>query len=253
MRIKELYKWQMPVVLKSMAVYCLMIILIFIFFGAIFAITVSSSGEAQSFGMTTSMNSFVYMFVMGIVCYAEGFKFSLCNGVSRKTIIVTSIFTYASAAFLLSLFEILSTLVLGAIAAGLGIGDFLTENMFEMLFKNYPADAFLQILSNFLITFLGLILISFVGVFISALNGRMSTRTRLLVYIGVPAILFLGLPLTFKVLTAPIREFFTEMFVSLFNFISASPITGGATMLLLIVVFWTLSYLCIRRAPLKTV
>ncbi|MFZ2538193.1 MAG: hypothetical protein WAX04_04760 [Oscillospiraceae bacterium] len=235
MKTKELYLWQMINIKKSL----------YIFYSIIYAIYVVSfliskiSGDIHVGGMGVS--SGVFMLVTGIVFFGETFKFGLCNGVSRKTIIVTQVVTLLSLSLAMTLIDTINAWLFSLIVDVNDTSGFYafyhSKNVFELI----------------LWTFGIYLLFGTIGHFIATLNSRLTKFMKMLVYIPISVLLVVGLPLGISVLSASAKETLFKFISNVFTYLKASPYNMMLVAIIIAVIVYLLSILLVRKAPLKTV
>lgn len=249
MRIKELYKWQLQrSLMPAFWVYSGIIFLVYAIMFTSFGIFMSDAGEI-------SINSTIFfVFTMGIAGFIEQFKFAICNGISRKTIMVSSILSYSTLVLMITVIELAMEWLFRGAGYVFNLEGIKFLSFSNILFSNYNfSSAFVGELMGFITSLCVSLAIIFLGYFMGTLNQRMSKPVKLIVYIGTPVLLVVILPLLFQLFSPAAKEWFFELVSNIFKFVSASPARVSFTALGAAVVLCGFSFLCIRRAPLRTI
>lgn len=234
MKIKELYLWQMINIKKSLYIFYSIIYAIYLFSIVILKIT----GNPRVGGMDVS--SVIYLFLAGLIFFGETFKFALCNGVSRKTILITNVFTTLSLTAAMTLIDIFNRWFFCFIA---GLDD---TTIFNYVYRGG------NLISRIICTFGVYMLFASIGYFIGGLNSRMGKMLKLLVYITLPVLIIVGVPLGISILSETAIQSLGKFFSNFFSYITASPYNMFLVAIVSSVVFYIFSVFLVRKAPLKT-
>lgn len=197
----------------------------------------------------------IYLFVFGIITASYILEISLANGTSRKTTFLGELAGGISVSVIFSVTCLLLDLVYAFVCL-LVKGDF-SLNLFSY-FEMYKLEK--SFISGVLVEFL-LIMKNFAyffgGLFIGMLYYRMSRRTTIAVSVGVPCLLFIGLPFGVGLYSGwyynkhgeePSFDMITDRLTEIF---SAYPLALLLEVLCAAVLV-LLTFLLLRKAPLKS-
>ena len=204
-------------------------------------INVSSSGLEAA--------SMIFLFVAGLNSFRVPFLFFLVNGVSRKTMYKSTIISFTIVSAIMAVVDTLSGLVFYRLA------DYVT--IFEQIYgPRYGIEAFqynLQfIIERFIWLFSIYVLAIFIGYFVTVLYYRMDIIWKYIVSIGVPALLFLGMPIIGDVTDGKVFIFIAETFLKTMGLWNGhNPYISMLSFVVSTVVFAVLGYLLTRRATIK--
>lgn len=152
----------------------------------------SEEGEHYLVSGITAASA-IFIFIVGLNSFTENFRFSLQNGVSRKTLFLTRLATAGATALLMGLVDqIFHSLI--AVAGKMASSTWLSVSLFQQL---YPRASGNPIQGFFLSVVFGFCLLLFmanVGYAIVMLFYRLNKLGKVLVGAGVPALLIFGVP-----------------------------------------------------------
>lgn len=155
----------------------------------------------------------IFLFVMGLNAFKAQFRLFLQNGLSRKTL-----FT----GFIVGLAILATAMTLIDLAFGWFRGLFVSyESMymerFGSLYTN--GNSFKALADELLWSFLAYVTAGMTGFFITSLYYRMNKALKLIVSIGVPALIFIVIPLIDGLYTkGAITAFFVNIFAFAYGF-----------------------------------
>ncbi len=197
--------------------------------------------------VSTTISAGIYFFVIGIVYSHHNMRVGLANSISRKSIFNGTIL----AALLLSILAAIINFAAGRIITLLNTQSVtLYEWLSSSMYLNQPSNGVIYILAYLLNGIVTSLLAFLTGWFIGSAYYRMNRGLKIAVSIGVPALLFIGLP----ILSAQSSAFsaaLSTIFKTILNFVTLSPFYLTLFLLALCVVFTLLSWLLLRRAPVK--
>lgn len=248
---------------------------VIIFYGVVVALfliqlliaTLLHSDSASSGGMESA--STIFLFVVGLNAFKTQFRLFLQNGLSRKTL-----FTGFAAGLVL----LAAAMTLIDLAFGWFRGLFVSyESMYMERFGSLYADgsSFKALAEGLLWSFLAYVTAGMTGFLITSLYYRMNKALKLAVSIGVPALVFIVIPLIDGLYTnGAISAFFINViafalgynvtvsfsdgligvftqFAGFENGIPLAPYRAVLFSVLCTAVTGALSFLLIRRATVK--
>lgn len=260
MNSKSVYKYQLNDFKKSIMVFYLVIACVFvlIFFSIgtmLFTINFEVSESERSVFRISSLEfaSIIFLFVGGLNTFREAFRLSMQNGVSRKSIWTGTVWTFFTVGGGMALIDTVIRMGLVNLVASRynvkiqGLYDFLYSE--RSMHNGMLQNAFEGFLLNFCLYTAALA----IGYFITVAYYRMNKIAKILVSIGVPGLYIFVLPFADALL---FKGALTNAFVKaiLFSFGGANggnPYVAMGSGLLISVVFLGLTYLMVRRAPIK--
>ncbi len=248
---------------------------IIIFYGVLMALfllqllmaSLMHGGSNSSSGVEFASN--IFLFVVGLNAFKAQFRLFLQNGLSRKTL-----FT----GFVTGLFLLSAAMVVIDLAFGWFRGLFVNyTGMYMERFGSLYADknSFQALAEGILWSFLAYVTAGMTGYLITSLYYRMSKALKLAVSIGLPALVFIVIPLIDGLYTkGAITAFFVNVFAFAFGFGITIDLSKGFVGLIAqianlengvplypyrailysvisIIVTGTLSFLLIRKATVK--
>ena len=191
-----------------------------------------------------SVSSFVMLFVVSLVLFAQSVRFGLGNGVSRRSIFFGLCVHALGVSALLTLADSLFLAVFGLFTDTSGE---LLNLIYGMRATGQGASAVSLMVGAFACNLFASIL----GFFIAGANYRMNRVVKLIVSIGVPGPLLIGTPLVLAALPAPVVRSLGQAVGSFFSFMGRSPYHLALPLTGTVVVLGFFCWLLIRRAPLK--
>jgi hypothetical protein len=211
---------------------------------------VSVKGSLQGLEMASA----VFLFVAGLTSFREIFRLFVQNGVSRKALFLGRLITVACISMGMSLIDNMAARFFRAILPAGGRLEYMS--LFEMLYGSRYASrssGFLRLFEGILLMFTIYVGLSMIGYFITTLYYRMQKGTKIAVSIGVPAFLFILLPMVDSyVFGGALGRAIEKFLLFAFGFLNgANPYYAMVTMLLIFAVFSGLSWLLVRKAVVK--
>ncbi len=184
MRLKKTYHFLMRIFFSFMVEFYIVVIGAEILMSLLIILVDSKSSSS---GMDVS--SMILMFVVGMSCFKNPFRFLTGNGISRKTFLTATVLTGISAAGILLVIDTVNTLILKALPF------FSREyvNVFETAFGTELIG--INILKYIAFNLSGCLCTFVMGYFIASLNHRMTTKVKVAVYGGGPVLIAFVLPM----------------------------------------------------------
>lgn len=246
MNFKAAHLYQLNEYKKSVMIYYLVVVLVFLFFG----VTMSVAGESD-FTSTggIEMSSVIFLFVCGLNSFKETFLMLMQNGISRKTMFISRI---AAMGILCTGMMVIDRFVVGVISA---ISDnsssFRISGMYEQMFYFRTKDMGLlqRNLEGIVFTLCFYFASIAVGYFITAAYYRMNKTLKLAVSVGLPVSVFFILPIVDATITnGRITRFIGYVFGTVFGVNKQQPLNFMVSCVIAAGVFFGLSWLLIRKA-----
>lgn len=205
-------------------------------------------GHASFGGLELSAS--ISLFVFGLNAFKPNLRMFLQSGTSRRTLwcsfCIAAVGVALSVGLINSLFPVVFRQTVGY------------ESTFDLLYLTYASSIQGYSLLRTLWCSMGYMSFLFLGFFLSTLYYRMNTLLKVIVSVGVPALVFVVMPI------AEVYFSWFHGFTSLLRFTSwamgliltegkSIPWRGVGSMAVFSAVMAGLSFLLIRRAPLKDV
>lgn len=193
-----------------------------------------------------------FAFVMGIILYKGTLEMSVQNGISRRTAFIgrvgaTVIFTFIIAGLLRLFYAI------GALFSTF-IPNLYFDGMFEEIYSGFvgKTNIVLSFFSGWIFYAFALMMFMFIGMFIGNAYYAMNKFVKLIVSIGVPVFLVVGIPAILQLtgrfdLVLSFASFLSKMF----GFTSQNPFMAIIPCVIISAVLMFFSYLMSRRATIK--
>lgn len=260
MNSKSVYKYQLndfkrPILVFYLVIACVFA-LIFLSIGTMLLtinLEVTESGSSVFHISSLEFASVIFLFVGGLNMFREAFRLSMQNGVSRKSIWTGTALTLLTVGGGMALIDTVIRMALVNFVASRynvkiqGLYDFLyaERSMNNSMFQN----AFEGLLLNFCLYTAALA----IGYFITVGYYRMNKIAKIIVSIGVPGLYIFVLPFADALL---FKGALTKAIVKaiLFSFGGTNgnnPYFAMGYGILVSAVFLGLTYLMVRRAPIK--
>jgi hypothetical protein len=194
--------------------------------------------NTNAIGGSTDPVALIWIFVLGIIFFSQGFKFMLSHGVSRKRVFIASSISLAVMAviwsLLVTLFVTISRMFTNIIA------------IYELLYRNRAP------VSMATWEFAALLLFAVLGWFIYLIYYISGRKTKYLItaapFVLVPLLMLFNIMAEGKIFYAIGR-----FFINIMGFASSTPnpYIGALSMLVTAVIFCGAIFLLIRRAQIK--
>ncbi len=249
MRIKSAYKYQLFELRKPVMIYYIVII-------ALLILTAISQFFLERNGLISSMGGFdgatvIFLFVCGLNAFRQQFHMFLANGISRRTMFLSSVAAFGTVSVGMALIDG----IIGAIMTSF----FRYDTMFSQSFGERfgladRINTFSSIANGFVWAVFCYMAAAMVGLFITTAYYRMNKPLKLAISIGVPVFLFIVLPIMDASLfngaiTLAVGRFFAAV-TSLLG--TGNPYSTVLANLFSIVIFGGLAWLLTRRATVKS-
>jgi len=205
------------------------------------SLTVANRQNIQMSAGGLEMASIIFVFIVGLNSFSQAFLMFSANGVSRKTMFLSFL------------------AMLGVMAAGMAVIDsaygliMKTAGNYQSMFEQMYGFRNTTIIGGFLWRFCSYLAAGMTGYLITTLYYRMNKPVKLLVSIGVPVLLLIGMPALDNALWGgAVSEAAGRFFAWSSGVSTGSPGLGMISDIVFSVVLGMLSYITLRRAPVKT-
>lgn len=202
--------------------------------------------------------SLITIFIIGLNSFKEDFKFFSANGISRKTLFCSTVFSLSVLSFVFALINTISTIPFTRIGV-------LSPMVLLMYHQRYGYASFADIrqagcrltpqflLDNLLWIFFAGLFLAALGLVITTLYYRLSKPFKIAFSIGVPFLLFFGTPLLDELFFQGIliKSIFHSIVMVLGLSGECNPYTAMLTFFLLSCAAFALSFLITRKVPIK--
>jgi hypothetical protein len=189
--------------------------------------------------------SAIFLFVLGLNSFTDVFKMFMQNGISRKTMFISQI---ASTLVISSVMALIDT-VLSLISKSISVVNdgIYSAGMLEMLY-DIRIDSIGGFIISFLLCYFMYISLTAVGYLITTLYYRMNKTQKIIVSIGVPALLFVILPVVDTLLFKGVL--FTGV-AKISGALLINPFMCMLSCFILFGIFMVLSWMLVRKAVVK--
>lgn len=232
MKIKSAYKYQISELKKPVIIYYAIIVAMMAAAAIIMAVFKNSVIHIESFDNPYSMATVIFLFVCGLNSFRQQFHMFLANGLSRKTLFLSTLAAFATASVAMAVID--------------GILDMAASLYLSGNLPTQFVDAFVWSVFCYMAA-------AVTGIFITTAYYRMNKAVKLLVSIGVPVMVFIVIPIVDY-------TFFNGVITTgFYRFISAATSLLGEdnpySMVLVnifnVAIFSGLSWMLTRRAIVK--
>lgn len=250
MKIKSAVKYYLTDAKKSLMVYYLIVYVILIVSTLAINRLVENGGNASVSGF--EMSSVFFLFILGLNSFKENFKMFLQNSLSRETLFISFVISIlmisAFMAFMDRMNEVIANSLLDVHAS--------YQSLFSQLYSQRylgNSSSIRIVLEGFLWYFSVYGAIAMAGYFITILYYRMNKAMKILVSIGVPALLIIVLPfIDINFANGVISRYMFELLLLALGYKHGfNPYYFMITSIISFVVFGLLSYSLARRAETK--
>lgn len=249
MNLKTATLYQVKDYKNSVLIYYLVVVSVVTFF--LITISVGDSSNFTSTGGIESATS-IFLFVAGLNSFKESFLMLMQNGISRKTMFISRVISVGILSVIMACTDRILIFLMGLVNTG--NGRFEISGLYEHFFAEHAAGR--NVLQRgvegiLLAIVLYLASVAF-GYFITAAYYRMSKALKIAVSVGVPVGIFLVLPvIDATVAGGRIGRFIAKALRFIFCFGEADPYNLILSCIGVFIVFFTLSWLLVRKAVEK--
>lgn len=249
MNIKAAIRYQRSDYLKTVRNFYMIIVLIIVLF--VIAVELGDDSSIKSLG-GIEMSTLIFLFVLGLNSFRENFLMMLQNGVSRKTMFMSTIVTILSTSVIMGVIDRVF-LIVGGLYSNM-YENVIVTGMYDMLYEKRVAsmNAISFNLEGILITIAMYVSAMSVGFFITTAYYRMNKVLKVVVSVGVPATVFVFLPvLDGAVFGGRISRVVIKMLDFIFGGRSGNPYNLLLSCAIFTVVCLSLTWVLVRRAVEK--
>lgn len=256
MNSKSVYKYQLNDFKKSIMIFYLVIacifVLIFLSTGTkLLTINSLKIGPGSVSGL--ELASFIFLFVGGLNMFREAFRFSMQNGVSRKSIWTGTVLTFLTVGGVMALIDTVIRMAL--LNLSVPWSNVKMQGFYDLMYpqRSLNNGMIQNALEGFLLNFCMYAAALAVGYFITVGYYHMNKIAKIIVSIGVPAFIMILLPILIGIFSKsdPSYEYYHATRVALGGSNYDNPYFAMGSGLLISAVFLGLTYLMVRRAPIK--
>ena len=248
MTIQKSYNYQLKNNLRGIAIYYMVVVLVFAFFITTTTVAISDQGNMHINVSSGSIEliTIIFIFVLGLNSFKENFFMLLQNGQSRLSLFKGGAATLLTLSAGMALID--TALGLALKAVGQFIDHHTSISMIEMLYGiRGPISLFYQVL----FCFGTYALMSFFGYFLTVMYYRLSKGGKVAISVGVP-VLLIALPTAdIRLFGGAVADFISAALRTMSGLEAGQPLIGVASSLALVVVLGALTWLMMRKAPVK--
>lgn len=243
MRLKSVVKYNISEMKNSVLIFYGIIAAILIL--TVFSLVKLANNNVDGSVSGAEMASAIFLFVVGLNSFKHNYLFLSTNGITRKT---------SFNGFLISsLLMVVVMAVIDTVYSNILAEVIVYKPMFSQIYTGWVADVSkpLFILMGFVWSLALYLFAIFLGYSITTLYYRMSKMLKIIVSIGVPAMLFTILPGIDAIFNnGRMYRWFGKIFIILAGN-GENPFVAIASMLIGTIILAGLAYLLVRRAPIK--
>ena len=196
----------------------------------------------------------IFLFVAGLNSFRETFRMFLQNSISRKTMFIGRLVSVSTISLGMALIDsIISTVFKKLVPINSEVNyESIIETMYRSRYEINSSGVSMY-LEKVLFSLCLYAAVSMIGYFITTLYYRTGKGAKIAVSVGVPAGLFIALPIVdASLFHGEIGRAFGDLISFAFGYSNgANPYYGMVTLLLIFAVFSALSWLLARKAVIK--
>lgn len=240
MNVLKVFHYQLSSSKKALAIYYGVFLLIYFVF-SIITLFASKSSHINFNINGFDFCSFIFLFAFSLNSFTSNFKIMHSNGVSRYTF-------YKG--YLLSIFPITALVAFLNILVNKLYSSVLIDNsLYSIIYLggkpyNYVEAPFFP---NLIWSFAALSTTAILGWMLCIIYYRSNTLVKIL----VSTILVIQLPLLDFIFSSPAGNGFSHFLSTIFGITSGNSYIGAVTLAVIFAIFSFVSYVLIRRAPVK--
>ena len=243
MKLKPAVKYQIYQFKRPLLIYYLIIYVVFIFFIIENSSLTNQGVDARLGGIESA--SMIFIFIAGLNSFKETFKMFLQNGLSRKTLFISFVYSIIPISAVMALIDSIN----GIIASLVIKYDPAYLQFYSQRYVG-SVSGILKYAEGFLWYIFAYAMLAMIGYFITVLYYRMNKGLKLLVSIGFPTFFFIILPMI---------DIDGAIYKGIGNFFSFAwgykngynPYFSMVTCTLIFALFGGLSFLLIEKAAAK--
>ena len=256
MNLKSVYKYQMSDFKKLILVFYLVIACGYVLLGTLgFAIYFNQKHtEYFSFSIIThEIVSIIFLFTVGLGMFRETFRMSMQNGVSRKKIWTGTVLSFLTVSGVMALVDTLSRMALIKFGESQPVVHFCAVYDLAYGARGEQNNVFQNVFEEFLLNFCLYTAALVIGYFVIIGFYRMNKIAKIVVPMSTAVFLIFVLPILIYRFTHtyPVYIYYDAARLALSGSNHDNPFCGMGSGILVSAVFLGLTYLMIRRAPIK--
>ncbi len=246
MRLKSVIKYNIYDMKNSVIIYYVVIAAIMGLVAFSQQINIVTIGSSEGVGFVSGAEaSAIFLFVCGLNSFKQNYLYLSTNGITRKAQFCGFLSSSAIIAVAMAFIDTTSTNIINIFTH--------YRPMFYQIFDGFTAEysKVPTTLMNFLWSTVVYLLAFVIGYFITTLYYRMSKILKIIVSIGVPALLMIGSPMLASYLY---KGGYLYEFSAVIKFLAdgnGNPNVSIIISILEIAIIAGLSYLLVRNAPVK--
>lgn len=246
MRLKSVIKYNISDMKNSVIIYYVVIAAIMGLLAFTQQIRVVNIGSSDNIGFVSGAEaSAIFLFVCGLNSFKQNYLYLSTNGITRKAQFYGFLSSSAIVAGAMAFIDTASTNIINIFI------DY--RPMFYQLFGSFTAESSQLLITviNFLWSTAVYLLAIVIGYFITTLYYRMSKILKIIVSVGVPALLMIGSPILGIYLY---KSNCAEEFSAVLSFLmdgNGNPNVSIIISILETAIIAALSYMLVRKAPVK--
>ena len=234
----QLSEYKKPVIIFYFVIICVITLM--------FTLTRCFDSTTSKFG-GMEMSSIIFLFVMGLNSFKESFRMHLQNGVSRKTMVIGKMISAVVVCVGMAFIDRIIALIGQWVASS--NEKLIYQGILEQLYTRSNIGSVQTQLEGFLFNICIYLAVFTIGYFITIAYYRMNNALKIAVSVGVPAGLFIILPIVDVSITGGrISKALSSMLDFAFGFSKGNPYYAMVTGILMFAVFNGLSWLMVRKA-----
>jgi hypothetical protein len=251
MNLKSVVKYQILDGKIAIPVFYLVVLSVMV----LLFVSVAEPGEGSSASISgLEMATIIFLFIVGLNAFRETFRMMIQNGISRKTMFKGFVFMTLVLSAGMSLVNVILLWIGKAMMAA--NDNIVFMSLFEQLYAiRYEGNtSILQpVLEGLLFTICLSAAAMMFGYFITTMYYRLNKAGKIVVSVGVPALLIIGLPIFDAVVTNGLIHRSLWRFISFaFGFLNGcNPYYAMVSSLIGFALLAALSWMLVRKAVVK--
>ncbi len=190
MNLKASTRYQIWEYTKSVKIFYLVVVLVIGLFGILTRYTANSDFRSDG-GVSTS--TIIFLFVLGLNSFKETFLMSLQNGTSRRTMVTGRILSVGVVVVVMALMDKILSSLLKLVESD----RFRVNGIYDMIFPKRASEvsSVVGVFESLLLMICLYVASAAAGYLITTAYYRMNKALKVIVSVGVPAGIFLVLPI----------------------------------------------------------
>lgn len=260
MRISAPYKYQLYDHKSSIIIYYIIILLlILLMFLSVVSLSFAYHGEIVEVKSDVSFGGFeaatcIFLFISGMCCFKENFRFLSLNGVSRLSFFWSRVLVFLSVSAIMVIIDTAVRYLVSFFGSIFFHGSISQQSIYGLIFYRHsaavgPVATFFE---NMLFCFLVNIFLLSLGYIITLIFYRLNKPGKTCVGVGVPVLLLIVLPiLDSEVFHDKISDSVSSVLNYILGVGTGLPWRSMITFLVSFAVLMGICFLLILKAPVK--